>query len=322
MHRSVIAALLVFFIASIAHAQFNTGDTLTLSISPQNPRPYDTVTVTPSSNLIDLIASTVTVSVNGKVIETGTGVQSVPVTVGASGERTVISVTAKTAGKSYTTQVSLRPADVALIVDPLTTTHPFYRGAPLVAPSGRVKLVAIADLRTSATSRLDPSTLIYTWKLGDQVLQSSSGIGRSTLLAEAPVRYRDAQITVTVSSPDSSIIASASTVVSPVDPVTRIYHADALMGPDFDHALTGSYGMTSAEDAFRAVAYYFGTQPLFSWTVNGQSASNDRDVTVRSTGTGQGSATLLLTASGNRTQTASARLPISFGSKKTNIFGF
>jgi hypothetical protein len=314
----LVGALLL---ALPAQAQFNTGEDLSITVSPATPRPYDTVMVTPTSNLIDLAASTITVTVNGKVVTKITGSQSVPVTVGGPGERTVISLSAVTGGKTYTNQVALRPADVSLIVEPISTTHPFYRGSALTAPSGRVRLIAIPDLRSNPSTRLNAANLVYTWKLGDQVLQANSGIGRMVLSAQAPVMYRDATITVTVRDAGATVVAETSAVVSPVDAVTRIYHADPLMGPDYDHALSETYTMKGEEEAFRAVGYFFGTTPSLSWSVNGQSASNDRDVTVRTTGTGQGIATLSLSAD-TADQSAQAALPISFGAKKTNIFGF
>jgi hypothetical protein len=172
--------------------------------------------------------------------------------------------------------------------------------------------------------RLSASALIYTWKWGDTVLAEQSGIGRSTFVATAPPQYRDAQITCTVRSQDGSLIAEASTVIAPVDAAVRIYRTDPLMGPDFDHALSAGYVMTTAEEAFRGVGYYFAALPSFDWAVSGQSASNDREVTVRATGSGEGNATLSLAAANSSTnQSASLTLPVHFGAKKTsNIFGF
>lgn len=327
LRPGTVATLLMsaLFVAAIpAQAQFNTGSTLTLSISPENPKPYQTVTVTPDSTLIDLIAGTITVSVNGKVVESGTGVQSIPVTVGGPGEVTRISVTAKVGGQTYTEQVTLRPADVSLVVEPKSTVHPFYLGAALPSPNGTVRLIALADLRTTPGARINPASLIYTWRLGDQILRADSGIGRSVLTAVAPVRYRDAVVTVTVSNTDSSIVAQSSVVVSPVDPILRIYHTDALRGPDFNNALSGTYVMPSGEDAFRSVAYFFGSAPTLAWSVNGQSASANEEVTVRTTGNGAGTAALSLVAAHAATnQSVTARLPVQFGPKKSaNIFGF
>lgn len=328
MYRFFAAMFLIAALApySTAFAQNFTGvDPLTVSISPSNPRPYQTVTVTPGSTLIDLLSGTVRVSVNGKSVAEGSGASSVPVTVGGPGESTVISVRVVVAGQTYVKEITIRPADVALVVDPVSTAHPFYEGASLPAVQGRVRIVAVADMRSNPGTRLGAQNLVYTWKLGDKILADQSGIGRSVLTATAPVRYRDAQVSVTVTSPDNAnLVATAATTIAPVDPVIRIYRDDALMGPLFDHALTDSYTMGTGEESFRAVAYFFGAPPSLSWAVNDQVSSTDKDVTVRTTGSGAGIASLSLTATSPATnQTASNRLSVHFGAKSSfNLFGF
>jgi hypothetical protein len=324
MRRLVfLTTLFLSVLALPVHAQFVSQEPLVLSVSPQNPRPYDTVTITPTSNLVDLSAAAISVSVDGKVVEQG-GVQSVPITVAGPGGATKVSVTAKVGGQSYSQSVTLRPADVALVVEPISTTHAWYEGAALTAPEGRVRIIAIPDLRTSPSTRLAANSLVYNWRWADKQLAEQSGIGRSTLTVTAPVQYRDAQITVDVSNTDGTLVAEASTVIKPEDPVARIYPNDPLLGPDFFHALSGSYTMNSDEEAFRGIAYFFGVQPALAWGVNGEPASSDPDVTVRTTGAGQGTANLSFSAqTPGSTQSVSLSLPVRFGAKKaTNIFGF
>lgn len=324
MYRQLALAAILFFVALPAHAQFATNEPLTVTVTPDTPRPYETVTVTPGSTLVNLAAARITVTVNGTVIENGGGVQGVPVTVAGAGGTTNITVTAVVGGQTYTKKLALRPADVALVVEPVSTTHPFYLGAALTAPVGRLRIIAIPDLRTAPNTRLAASSLVYTWKWGDKVLAEQSGIGRSTFSAIAPVQYRDAQITCTVTSADGSLIATASTVISPTNAVARMYPVDSLKGPDFDHAVTGTYVMSGDEAAFRGIAYFFGATPSLAWSVNGQSASTEQDVTVRTTGSGEGTASLSFAAKNTDTsQDASSALSVHFGAKKaTNIFGF
>ncbi len=323
MRLTLLVVLVFIFSGMPAYAQVSGTEPLEVTVVPEIPRPYETITVTPSSSLIDLTAATIVVSVNGKTVVTG-GVQRVPITLSGPGELSTIVVKATVGGKSYTKAITLRPADVALVVEPAATVHPLYQGAPLTAAEGRVRIIALPDLRTSAGTRLSARSLIYTWKWGDQILAEQSGIGRSLLDVKAPVRYRDAQISVTVTNAEQSLIAEASTVISPVDPIIRIYPTDPLSGPNFDHALSGTFGMTAEEQAFRGVAYFFGAAPSLAWAVNSQAASGERDVTVRTTGTGAGTANLSLTAMlADTRQSITVRLPVSFGAKQSaNIFGF
>jgi len=323
MIRAVFLSLILGFGALTVHAQGMPGaDPLTLVVSPQYPRPYQTVTIAPRSTLLDLSASTVRVSVNGTNVYEGSGTQATSVRTGALGERTTVVVTViDPSGKTYTETLVLRPAEVSLVLEPASTMHPFYQGGGLVASEGRVRLIALADFRSAPGTRLSNASLVYTWRLGNRILTDSSGIGRSTLVATAPVRYRNADITVTVTSPDSSLVGEARTVVSAADPVVRIYRNDPLLGPNFDVALSERFAMQDTEATFRAIGYFFAVPPSFAWTVNNSTNGTDKDITVRATGNGQGTARLGVTATEPETRrSAESRTTVDFGA--STGFGF
>jgi hypothetical protein len=325
MIRVLALVVLLFSVTfGLAHAQFTSSDPLTVSISPEYPKPYDTVTVTPSSTLIDLSSATIKVSVNGKLVSSFSGAEGTTVTVGAPGVKTTVTVTATTGGKTYRKTLVIATGDVALVVEPLSTAHPLYKGALLLAPQGRVRVIAIADLRNSSGVRLNPAGLVYTWRLGSQILEADSGIEKSVLTAVAPQRYRDAQISVTVTTSDGAVVAKETTLLQPTDPIVRIYRTDPLLGTDFTHALMGTYSLTQNEESFRGVPYFFGAVPTFSWIVGGQGSGTSDEVTVRTSGGGAGKSSLSLSARLNEThQSVTNTLSLSFGNlKSTNIFGF
>ena len=308
-------------------AQISTDiEPIDIHLTPRYPKPYETVTVTPGSTIVDLSASTVTISADGKILQKGTGTQGAAIQVGAAGETTTVTVTVSWPdGRQYSKQLTIRPGGVSLVVEPVSTTHPFYKGLSLVAPESRVRLIAIPDLRTSAKNQIDPATLIYTWRFGDRVLESSSGIGRSVLVATAPLRYRDADIVLTVTSPDQNQVAEASVTISPVAPLVRMYAFDPLRGPDYDNAIDTSFMLIATEASFRAVPYFFAANPTLEWSVGGTAQGAQKDITVRSTGSGQGSATLEIRAKlVGALQVASNRTLLRFGEGKSplSIFGF
>lgn len=324
MIRAVLLLMLLLGAgASAALAQgLGTTDPLTLVVSPQYPRPYQTVSIAPRSTLIDLSASTVRVSVNGTTVYEGSGTQATSVRAGALGERTTVVVTVTDPnGRVYTETQVLRPAEVSLVIEPVSTAHPFYQGGGLVASEGRVRIIAVADLRTAPGARLSNANLVYTWRVGNRILTDSSGIGRSSLTATAPVRYRNADISVTVTSPDSALVGEARTVISPVDPVARIYRNDPLLGPNFDVALADRFSMPDTEATFRAVGYFFAVPPAFSWSVNDSVNGTDKDLTVRATGSGQGTARLGVTAIDTESRrSAESKTTVDFGASRG--FGF
>ena len=298
-------------------------EALSVSISPQYPRPYQTITITPRSTLLNLTNGTVVITVNGTEVERGSGVITGYARMGGPGERATVRVTATVDGQTQQKDLVIRPADVALVAEPLTTTHPFYKGAPLVASEGRIRLVAIPDVRTAPGTVVSPQNLVYTWRLGNRILEASSGIGKSVVDAVAPIRYRDVTVSVTVTTQDNAVVAYAQTTVAPVDPIIRIYRNDPLLGPLFDLAYSGNVTMNTEEETFRAIPYYFAGNPSLVWRVNSVESGTERDITVRSTGTGIGSAILSAQADGSALfQSAESSLTVRFGElRPLGIFG-
>lgn len=322
MYRVAGFLFLALLSAPCAQAQALGAAPLTVLVQPEYPQPYQTITITPQSNLIDLAASTVTISVNDKVIGKGSG-QSVSYQVGPAGETDIITVSAATAGETYAAKTTVRPAGVALVMEPQSTMHPFYGGGARVASEGRIRFIAVPDFRTSAGKVIDPATLVYSWKAGDQALQNASGIGKTVLLADAPMRYRDTAVSVTVSAPDGSAVGRASIDVSPIDPYILFYRDGALTGPDFGTAIGNTYAMVGDEETFRAVPYFFGTAPTLAWSVDGKSSGTDPVITVRTTGSGAGTSVISLEAAEpDSYQSADAAFSVSYGgAHSTNLFG-
>jgi hypothetical protein len=302
----------------LASAQDFTGVTpLTLSASPSYPRPYQTVVITPQSTVANLSSETFAWKVNGKAAGTTTGGASFGATLGAAGAPVTVSVSGTGGAGSLSASIALNPTDVSLVPEPSTTVHPLYPGSPLVASQSAVRLVALADLRTSA-GRIDPAKLVYDWRLDDQELQPQSGIGQSVLAVQAPMMYRSATITVTVSDQAGSVIGQDSYVLNPVTPIVRLYENDPLEGPLYDAALGGSYQMADAEASFIAVPYFFSAAPAISWTIGGQPSSQGPLVTVRSNGNGSGSAVLAASASGSLLEQGGAQCTVSFSSSQSS----
>lgn len=316
-----ILILALCVVALPAQAQLGSTAPLYLVLSPEFPRPFSTVTVSVRSDTIDLYSSIVTVRVNGEVVEEGSGVVNAVFTVAGPGQTSTVVATAVNQGRTYTTQMTIRPADVALIVEPLTTAHPLYKGGNLVASEGRLRIIAMPELQTAAGTPLAPQNLVYTWRLGNQVLQSASGIGKNVLTATAPVRYRDAVVSVTVATQDQSVVAQSSALISPVDPVVRIYRSDPLLGIDFANAVSDSVVLRGSEDSFRVVPFFFSGLPSISWSVNDVVNETANTITLRSTGSGGGSALLGVRAQlSSNFQIAEDSVTVRFG--ETGGFNF
>jgi len=325
--RSLLAALLIASAAIAvvpvpAFGQFADSAPISITLFPEYPRPYDTVTVTPRSTLINLASSEVTISANGVVIEEGSGSRSTTVVMGAPGSSTTIRITAVFGGTSYSSEITVRPADVALVLESQTTTHPLFEGGSLVAPQGRVRVIAMPEFRLSNGARVPASSLSYTWRLGNRILTEESGIGRFVLEASAPVRYRNADVSVTVTTQDDSMAGFAEIKVAPASPALYVYRTDPLLGLDLAHAMTGTFTMSSEEETFRAIPFHFKEEPSLSWTLNTGNAGSEDSLTVRTTSNNAGTASIGVTAAEPEGESARTSFSIDFMAKSGGFFGF
>lgn len=286
---------------------------LQLKVTPAHPRPYDPVKVTLSSTLVTLSASEISFAVDGvPVAEEG---RSASFTLGGPGSRTIVSVYVVSPEGTFERALAITPAEVVLIAEPISEVPPLYRGARLVAPEGKVRLIALSDLRAPGGAKLDSARLSYVWKTDERTLEEYSGLGKNVLPADAPVKYRDARVTVTVSSQDGSVVAQASELVSPADPIVRIYRNDPLLGILFNTALSGTLTLPNAEEGLRMAPYFFAAPPSLTWTLNGNTAGSDAGLTLRTTGSEQGTAAVRAAARapGTVPQLAESSLTLQFG---------
>lgn len=313
---ALIGVLLVVPFGAFAQT-IPSFENISLSISPSYPRPYENVTASISSGNINVIGSTVTFYANGSVV--GEGDRSATFPVGGPGERTLIRAVITSPSGTYERQLSVYPAEVSLVTEALTTAHPFYEGGRLPTAQSRVRLVALADIRTSPGTRVSSDNLVYTWKLGEKLLETQSGVGKSVFVATAPERYRDATVSVTVTTRDESRVAYAQTVVAPVEPIVRVYQADPLLGPAFSRALSGTFSLMGTESTFKMVPYFFKETPQLSWTINNTLSGERDELTVRSTG-GAGSALIGATVEEDYLQD-SADFTVRFGGSSRGLFG-
>ena len=317
----LIVALLVAPLGVFAQA-FPAVEAITTTLTPAYPRPYDTARITISSSAIDLTSSSIVITANGIVI--GENTRTAQIEVGGPGSFTTVRITATHLGEKFTKDVVISPADVALAVEPQTTAPPFYDGGRLVAPLAPVRIVAVPDIQTAPGVRVNPAGLVYTWRLGNRILQGQSGIGKNVLTATAPVRYRDAEVSVTVTTQDSSRVAYGVVAVSPAEPVVRIYEDDPLLGTLLSRALSGSFSLAADEGSFRAVPYHFASNPSISWTLNGAPSGNTPTLTVRTAGASAGTARLSVKTTGADVfETSTTDLSVQFNAARgTGIFGF
>jgi len=323
--RAALLAGLVCALPSLASAQtFGAGTPFTLSVTPDNPAPYGTVRITPIANQVDVANATMTVTANGKTVASGNAGPAT-ITLGAAGVPITIVVRLTEAGSVYTEQVIVTPQGIVLVAEPLSSAPPLYPGKALVPLGGSVRVVAVADMRSTGGKRLNPDTLSYAWTVDGVDFDGASGIGRKTAIVDSPLPYHSSSVVVTVISPDGLLASGASIDLVSTDPSVRIYERDPLLGIRFDRVLTSPYALPGAEATLYAGLYSFPTSlgaPSLQWFVNGILAQTARLITLRPTGSGAGTASLSVSGTSGGEAAASSDLSVTFGSSGgSTLFG-
>ncbi len=325
----------VFFVASVltlllpltALAQLegleNLAPSFSLSVDPQYPAPYSKATITAESNMLDLANAILTLTVSGKQIYQGS-VQPTTVTLGKAGSGVQVTATISSGGTTYNQTVTIRPQEVSLIVEPISSAPPLYAGKPSMPIGGSTRIVAVANFRNASGGAIDPTTLSYVWTVDDTQIANSSGVGKSAVIVASPLPYRGRTVSVAITSRDGAFVGGDSLSLSPQEPSVRIYENDPLLGIRFDRALLDTYAVSTESTLYGApfsVSITNGA-PFLQWFVNGTSAQTGNSITLRPTGSGEGSASLSLTASSGGDTSATTNLSLTFGKEtRSNFFG-
>lgn len=150
---------------------------IALEVSPSNPQPGKSVTITARSYELDTAQTFFSWTYNGSIIAEGTGKTSVQVVAPNAGVSGTITVRATGVGIQETTaSTTLRPASIDLLWEAVDAyTPPFYKGKALFPVGGIVRAVAIPS--TAA-----PKQLSYTWKRNTFTQEASSGYEKTSFI--------------------------------------------------------------------------------------------------------------------------------------------
>ncbi|MEI6843279.1 MAG: hypothetical protein WCK48_02120 [bacterium] len=285
-----ILFVLVFFgVTTQTHAQFSAlaPNSINVDISPENPKPSSIVTVTLSSYDTDLNSSNITWKINGLTKVSSRGLKTYSFALGDSGTVTNLDVIIETSGgdvveKSYT----LKPSSVDLLWEAQGYTPQFYRGKTLFSHQDIIKFIALPHITGSNGQEIPASNLIYTWKKNGTILGDYSGYGMNTYTMLGSIISRSLNLSVTVSSPDSESVGSATVTVTPIEPSIVFYEKNPLYGIQFQKAFTDTVKLTNTKEiSLFAVPYFFGVSDAnnpnlsYKWSINRVTIDNTNTTT-------------------------------------------
>lgn len=224
----------------------------TFEVSPQSPDAGETVSAEVVTFAFDRAAAAYQWYVNGALQrgDSGRGRFRFTFAAGPEGTSRIIRVDLTTpAGEVRSNSASVETASVPLYWWADTTVPHWYRGKALPTRGARVTVLALPAGRNA-------SDLTYQWRLNDDVMSASSGVGRQTFAArlEFPVEER---ITLTVRDPAGGLAKSVAITVRPTQPLVGIYEMRPARGIIFERQLSSFSAPSGEPYDFAAVPFFF-----------------------------------------------------------------
>ena len=263
-----------------------------IGVSPENPRPGDTVTLAISGNTGSDLAS-FTWSVNGTVVLQGVGARNLSLKMGALGQTTDVTVDMNDRGEQNSGEILLSPSTVDLVWEGQTYTPPLYLGRPLPNGGSTITLLAVPHIISNG-KEIPISNFVYTWKVNGGPLAGKSGYGKAAATVTPPQFDEAFTVSVHAETTDGSQAADNTVTIEPQRPKLVFYEIGALSGIQFQKSLSGEVAVPGDEISFSAEPFFVSSPDslLLQWSLDGKPVAVDpqkpRDITFRKTGADSG----------------------------------
>jgi hypothetical protein len=290
----------LFVLPLIGYAQIFDFDVVNprIQVSPEGPRPRETITLTLSPLDATLSTSIITWYRNGAAFAKGEGM--VVATTTAPDLGAALDVRARIEGETtFTSNATIRSGSVTLLWSADTYTPPFYQGRALPTENSTIRAEAIPELVLNGT-QIAPKDLVFTWSINGVNQPKLSGRGKTRAVIRAPLGGIRT-IGVTTTTKDNVYSASATVTIPINQNIVHLYREHPLFGTLFHRVLPEAISLNETDVELTAVPFFSDTSSPntleYSWTINGAPAAinSERPQHVRLTSEGLGSAALSLT---------------------------
>ncbi len=209
-----------------------------IELSPENPEPRSSVTLTLTSYTFDISASFITWKINGEQVLAGNGERVLSVRTGDVGESLLVNVTAQNqAGYFVEQKITVTPASVALIYEAPRSHVPFfYEGRSFASTGGLVRVTAIPSISDGGLP-LSPDSLSYTWHVNGEVLKKFSGYGKQSAEFRLDYLQDTNDVKVLVRTPKGAAV-SKTLRISPSEVTPMLYRYDEVFGTLLNSPIT------------------------------------------------------------------------------------
>lgn len=292
LFKIFIFGMIVFPLVSSADPQILVQEEeIGFEIIPENPEPYDEVTINLNSYATDLDKAIISWQNSAGFVQSGIGKKSITFQAPGPDSLTYFDITISPVGQTTTIRkrIVINPSDIDLMwesVDALTP--PFYKGKALPTIGGVLKVVAVPNSNT-ITSGI--GSIDYTWKNNNDTIEEVSGYNRNSYIFKNSLFDKTSNIEVQASSVSGNYNASKKIEISTFNPVLNFYKKSPTDGILFNIATNNDYIMTEDQATFVAYPYYLATKGNegffdYKWIINDEEITTPNkksEITIRPT---------------------------------------
>ena len=246
-----------------------------LTVSPQNPQPNDTVTITLEAPGTNLDKANIVWKRNGKVQLSGVGAKTFIFNAGPLGTASNIVVDfTPFNGPTVEKTVQISAQSVDILWEANSYRPPFYQGKSMYTPEGEVAFMAMPNLVDASGKSIDPSSLVYNWSIDDKAYADMSGFGRNSYVFDGDILAQQTYVSVQVSTLKGDVTGEGSLLISPTGVGVLAYENNPTYGVLFNKAITEGYNLKQSEIDLSAYPYNVSTQTRddpnlqYSWSIN------------------------------------------------------
>lgn len=263
---------------------------ITINTVPQNPQPYQNVTVELSSYSTDLSKALIEWHSGKSIVLSGYGKTSY--SFRASGPNTTLVfdiIITTNSGDRVSKRISISPSEISLLWEAVDGyTPPFYRGKAFVSSGGTIRAVAIPNTNTIKQGKGNVS---YKWELNGKAVTNASGFNKDSFEFHNNELDTTESIDVVASAVNNTYNAEQSIEVPIVVPNVLFYKKSPTEGILYNSALANDTFVNEDEMTLVAEPYNLaikGNESDFSymWQINGDqidTPAKKTELTIRPT---------------------------------------
>ena len=232
---STIITLFLFlgFVTSTAHAESLFTSTrssdISVNLTPENPGPFQDVSISLQSYIVDLDKASINWIVDGKPSPSGTGNKTLRITTGGTGTTTSVIVEITINGTdTIKKNIVIQPAEIDLLWQAIDSyVPPFYKGKALPSSESRIKIVALPQVKIGGKN-YRTNDFTYSWSRSYAVSLPDSGFAKNTFVYKNSYINDSDTVSVVAEAVGSSASARSEITLKPGSPKILFYENNPL----------------------------------------------------------------------------------------------